>query len=62
MAFTACRSHPYHALMLDHLGIQCADVPTAAVFYDAVLEPLGATRLIVTGHGTHVAGTVGGGT
>lgn len=35
--------------MLDHLGIQCADVPTAAVFYDVVLEPLGAARLMEFG-------------
>ena len=32
--------------MLDHLGIQCADVPTAAAFYDTVLAPLGAKRLM----------------
>ena len=32
--------------MLDHLGIQCADVPTAASFYDAVLGTLGAKRLM----------------
>ena len=30
--------------MLDHLSIQCADVPTAAAFYDAVLAPLGGGR------------------
>ena len=30
--------------MLDHLSIQCADVPAAATFYDAVLSPLGASR------------------
>ncbi len=30
--------------MLDHLSIQCADVPTAAAFYDAVLAPLGSSR------------------
>ena len=32
--------------MLDHLGIQCADLPASAAFYDAVLAPLGATRLM----------------
>jgi catechol 2,3-dioxygenase-like lactoylglutathione lyase family enzyme len=30
--------------MLDHLAIQCADVPTAAAFYDTVLVPLGGSR------------------
>jgi catechol 2,3-dioxygenase-like lactoylglutathione lyase family enzyme len=30
--------------MLDHLAIQCADVPTAAAFYDGVLAPLGGSR------------------
>jgi catechol 2,3-dioxygenase-like lactoylglutathione lyase family enzyme len=32
--------------MLDHLGIQCADMAASAAFYDAVLEPLGARRLM----------------
>jgi len=32
--------------MLDHLGIQCTDMVASAAFYDAVLAPLGATRLI----------------
>jgi catechol 2,3-dioxygenase-like lactoylglutathione lyase family enzyme len=32
--------------MLDHLGIQCADVAASAAFYDAVLAPLGARRLM----------------
>jgi catechol 2,3-dioxygenase-like lactoylglutathione lyase family enzyme len=32
--------------MLDHLGIQCADMPASAAFYDAVLAPLGAVRLM----------------
>ena len=27
--------------MLDHLGIQCADMAASAAFYDAVLAPLG---------------------
>jgi catechol 2,3-dioxygenase-like lactoylglutathione lyase family enzyme len=32
--------------MLDHLSIQCADVPASAAFYDAVLAPLGGQRLM----------------
>jgi len=32
--------------MLDHLGIQCADMEASAAFYDTVLEPLGASRLL----------------
>ncbi len=32
--------------MLDHLGIQCADVSASAAFYDVVLAPLGAGRLL----------------
>jgi catechol 2,3-dioxygenase-like lactoylglutathione lyase family enzyme len=32
--------------MLDHLGIQCADVAASAAFYDTVLGALGATRLM----------------
>ena len=32
--------------MLDHLAIQCADVPTSAAFYDIVLAPLGGRRLL----------------
>lgn len=32
--------------MLDHLGIQCADFAASAKFYDAVLAPLGATRVM----------------
>ena len=32
--------------MLDHLGIQCTDLQTSAAFYDAVLAPLGAKRLM----------------
>ena len=35
--------------MLDHLGIQCADVGAAASFYDAVLAPLGAKRMMSFG-------------
>jgi catechol 2,3-dioxygenase-like lactoylglutathione lyase family enzyme len=32
--------------MLDHLGIQCADLSASSTFYDIVLEPLGASRLM----------------
>ena len=32
--------------MLDHVAIQCVDVPASAAFYDAVLAPLGATRIM----------------
>ncbi len=32
--------------MLDHVGIQCVDMTASAAFYDAVLEPLGAGRLM----------------
>ncbi len=32
--------------MLDHLGIQCADVSASGAFYDVVLAPLGAKRLM----------------
>lgn len=35
--------------MLDHLGIQCADIPAAASFYDTVLAPLGAKRIMQFG-------------
>ena len=36
--------------MLDHLGIQCADVDASASFYDAVLAPLGAVRMMSFGN------------
>ena len=32
--------------MLDHLGIQVADVDKVGAFYDTVLAPLGGTRLM----------------
>jgi catechol 2,3-dioxygenase-like lactoylglutathione lyase family enzyme len=32
--------------MLDHLSIQCADLAASAVFYDAVLAPLGGQRVM----------------
>ena len=41
--------------MLDHLSIQCSDVPASASFYDAVLAPLGGSRVmdfgVVIGYG-----------
>ena len=33
-------------VMLDHVGIQCADLQASAAFYDAVLAPMGALRLM----------------
>jgi len=42
--------------MIDHLSIQCADPAASAAFYDAVLAPLGGTRVMefgdVIGYGT----------
>jgi len=32
--------------MIDHFGIQCADLPTSAAFYDTVLATIGATRML----------------
>ena len=32
--------------MIDHVSIQCADVPASAAFYDAVLAPLGGARVL----------------
>ena len=32
--------------MLDHVGMQCADIAASAAFYDAVLAPLGAERIM----------------
>jgi catechol 2,3-dioxygenase-like lactoylglutathione lyase family enzyme len=32
--------------MIDHLGIQCSDLAASKAFYDAVLAPLGASRLM----------------
>ena len=31
--------------MIDHLGIQCADMVVSVAFYDTVVAPLGASRL-----------------
>ena len=30
--------------MIDHISLQCSDVPASGVFYDAVLAPLGGVR------------------
>ncbi len=42
--------------MLDHLGIQCADMNASSSFYDAVLAPLGVSRQmdfgVAIGYGT----------
>ena len=35
--------------MIDHVAIQCADVPASAAFYDVALAPLGGTRLLEFG-------------
>jgi catechol 2,3-dioxygenase-like lactoylglutathione lyase family enzyme len=32
--------------MIDHFGFQCADLAASARFYDAVLAPLGARRVM----------------
>jgi catechol 2,3-dioxygenase-like lactoylglutathione lyase family enzyme len=32
--------------VLDHLGLQCADLAASAAFYDAVLAPLGGRRVM----------------
>src|SRR4051812_38138808 len=32
--------------MLDHVGMQCADLAASAAFYDAVLAPLGGQRIM----------------
>jgi catechol 2,3-dioxygenase-like lactoylglutathione lyase family enzyme len=32
--------------VLDHLSIQCADVPTSAAFYDTVLATIGGQRIM----------------
>src|SRR3954454_4937140 len=35
--------------MLDHVGFQCSDISASAAFYDRVLAPLGAERLMDLG-------------
>ena len=46
--------------MIDHFGINCADLEASARFYDAVLEVLGHRRLmdvgVAIGYGTDTAG------
>jgi catechol 2,3-dioxygenase-like lactoylglutathione lyase family enzyme len=32
--------------MLDHVGMQCADMTASSAFYDAVLAPLGGERIM----------------
>jgi catechol 2,3-dioxygenase-like lactoylglutathione lyase family enzyme len=32
--------------MLDHVGMQCADMAASSAFYDAVLAPLGGERIM----------------
>ncbi|HEX3841042.1 MAG TPA: VOC family protein [Acidimicrobiales bacterium] len=32
--------------MLDHVSIQCVDLPASAAFYDTVLAPLGGERIV----------------
>jgi catechol 2,3-dioxygenase-like lactoylglutathione lyase family enzyme len=42
--------------MIDHISIQCTDLAASAAFYDAVLAPLGGTRIMehdaAIGYGT----------
>lgn len=35
--------------MLAHVSIQCADLPSSAAFYDAVLAPIGGSRVMEDG-------------
>jgi catechol 2,3-dioxygenase-like lactoylglutathione lyase family enzyme len=35
--------------MIDHVSIQCTDLPVSAAFYDAVLAPLGGERVLDLG-------------
>lgn len=32
--------------MIDHIALQCSDVPASAAFYDTVLAPLGGARVM----------------
>jgi catechol 2,3-dioxygenase-like lactoylglutathione lyase family enzyme len=36
--------------VLDHVSIQCTDLVASAAFYDVVLEPLGAQRIVDFGN------------
>jgi catechol 2,3-dioxygenase-like lactoylglutathione lyase family enzyme len=42
--------------VIDHFGFQCTDMAASTAFYDAVLAPLGGTRLmdfgVAIGYGT----------
>src|SRR4051794_22691424 len=46
----------HHQQMIDHLGINCTDLPRAAAFYDRVLGVLGHRRImdveVAIGYGT----------
>jgi catechol 2,3-dioxygenase-like lactoylglutathione lyase family enzyme len=35
--------------MIDHLSIQCSDTTASSAFYDAVLKPLGGSRIMEFG-------------
>jgi catechol 2,3-dioxygenase-like lactoylglutathione lyase family enzyme len=35
--------------MIDHIALQCSDVPASAAFYDTVLAPLGGARVMEFG-------------
>jgi catechol 2,3-dioxygenase-like lactoylglutathione lyase family enzyme len=39
--------------MIDHFGINCADLQKTAAFYDKVLATLGHRRLLDTGDAGH---------
>lgn len=36
----------HYLAVLDHLSLQCSDVAACAAFYDAVLAPLGGSRVM----------------
>jgi catechol 2,3-dioxygenase-like lactoylglutathione lyase family enzyme len=38
------------AVVLDHVSIQCTDLVASAAFYDVVLQPLGAQRIMDLGN------------
>jgi len=42
-------SSPTPGALLDHLAIQCQDVAASSAFYDAVMVPLGGTRVMQYG-------------
>lgn len=37
-------------MLLDHLAIQCADLPASSAFYDAAIAPLGGNRVLEYGN------------